>query len=176
MKNKLFEIMDPIPKQSVRFGVTRYRTSGTHQDAFTGSTVNHRKGDVVVYKNSKTGLRDVILVAYPKPEVVAWEKYIANSVKYQLPLNFKMWEKAVVIQELYFIFNPLKSFSKKKMEIINTGGLIMKNTKSDLDNLMKPLWDSIEGLVFKNDSLIESFNGVHKCYGKPGIKLIIKGE
>ena len=178
MKNKYFEVINPVPKQSVRFGVTRYRTTGTHQDAFTGSTVHHQKGDVVIYRNKKTGLRDVITVAYQKPEVEAWEKYIRNIVMPQLPRGFKMWEGEVIVEKLVFIFKPLKGFTKGKIKLINEGQLIPKTTRPDVtDNLPKGFFDAIEGLIFKNDSQISTVKEMTKCYGKnPGVLLVISGK
>jgi Holliday junction resolvase RusA-like endonuclease len=92
--------------------------------------------------------------SYQKKEVKDNERNIAYDVKSQLPLDFVPFDSPIGVKVL-FVFPPLKSFSKKKMTELEEGKTIYKDAKPDLtDNLMKGVFDAMEGIVFTNDSRI----------------------
>lgn len=168
----------PMPKQSYRSGVNRFRSDGMHTCPWTNKPVQHRKGDVFVYKNKKTGRVDIIPVAYQDKKYEDRIKQYRVMIKNQLPKDFIMFEKEVHIVRLEFIFNPLASFSKKINEELQNKSLIKYHLKRpDLpDNLKKLPLDSLSGIVYQDDSLICTENGVIKRYGwKAGIIIELKG-
>ncbi|NAW50384.1 RusA family crossover junction endodeoxyribonuclease [Elizabethkingia argentiflava] len=99
--------------------------------------------------------RDKVFVrSYQKKEVVENEKKIAFTAKTQLPKGFKPFSEALKVRVL-FVFPPLKSFSKAKMNALATGVVMYKTTKPDLtDNLMKSTMDALNGIVFTDDAII----------------------
>lgn len=112
--------------------------------------------------------------SYQKTEVVENERNFAFDAKSQLPEDFKLYYGPVKVKAL-FVFPPLKSFSKSKLNILASGGIIWKDTKPDLqDNLMKGCIDSLEGIIFLNDSQIVEVSS-KKIYGLvPRVELIFE--
>ena len=81
-------------------------------------------------------------------------------------------DKPVHIKRLHFYFLCTKTMLKNKgiCGQIGAGFVIPKTVKPDCDNLMKPLFDAMEGIVFKNDSQIWAIDEIRKYYRhKPGI-------
>lgn len=111
---------------------------------------------------------------FQKQEVIDQERNFAFDAKSQLPENFKPYSGPVRVKAL-FVFPPLKSFSKAKLNILASGGIIYKDTKPDLqDNLFKGVADALEGIVFKNDSQICEVSS-RKIYGTvPRVELIFE--
>lgn len=102
--------------------------------------------------------------SYQKEEVEQNERNIAFDVKSQLPAGFVPFNKAIRTTVL-FVFPPLSSFSKKKLQEVEEGKIIYKDTKPDLtDNLMKGLFDAMQGIVFTDDSRICQVSS-QKIYG-----------
>lgn len=94
------------------------------------------------------------LQKYQSKEVVQNEKNIAFDVKSQLPEGFIPFSGALKVKAI-FVFPPLKSFPKAKLNSLAAGSTIYKTTKPDLtDNLMKGTMDAMNGLVFTDDSII----------------------
>jgi Holliday junction resolvase RusA-like endonuclease len=58
------------------------------------------------------------------------------------------------------------------MEKIRNGEMVMKLTAGDLDNLIKPVNDSMNDLVFKDDAIVHSIDGLKKYYGMGGCVII----
>lgn len=133
----------PQPKQSVRF-----KTIKTND----GKSFSHK---------------------YQPNESVENERSIKLEVLSQLPQGFKPFTGPIRVNKLHFVFPPLKTFSKKKMKLIEMGAKIYKDRKPDLmDNLNKGLFDALEGIVFLNDSQIVSSNNLEKYFGlQPRIEL-----
>ena len=102
------------------------------------------------------------------------EKDYRRQIKEQLPKDFNMFTEEVQIVKMHFIYAPLKGFQKIKgmMERIRSGELIKKTTKPDCDNLCKISFDSMSELVFKDDALIHSIDGLRKYYGTGGCLII----
>lgn len=123
----------PIPKQSFRFAI----------------------------KENKVGVQYVS--KYQSAEVVQDAKYIVSQLAEQLPPNFKLWDKGIMIR-IQYVFPVPNAFSQKKIALMRNGKLYYKTTKPDLDNLDKQLFDSMEGKVFVNDSQICSRYS-EKIYG-----------
>ena len=80
----------------------------------------------------------------------------------------KQWEALklpIYIDPLHldavFIFSVPQSYSAQKQRALKA---CPRGITSDLDNLLKLLMDSIQGLCFSNDNLVASINA-KKCYG-----------
>lgn len=104
------------------------------------------------------------IASYQKQEVKDTERNFAWDVKSQLPKGFIPYDCPIGVK-LLFVFPVLKGFSKTKMKQIEDGEIIYKDTKPDLvDNAVKLAMDSIEGIVFVNDSRICKVES-EKIYG-----------
>ncbi|MCO5250748.1 MAG: RusA family crossover junction endodeoxyribonuclease [Candidatus Kapabacteria bacterium] len=92
-------------------------------------------------------------IKYQTKEVIQNADNIRSQIVTQLPPSFKIIDSPVKVATVY-IFPPLKSFTKKMKKYIENGGLIIKSTKPDLDNLEKAINDAMQGVVIVNDALI----------------------
>lgn len=146
----------PQPKQSVRSGV-----------------VYGKDRQPVKFIDKKSGKERILQTKFQPKESVENERSIKLEVLSQLPQGFKPFTGPIRVNKLHFVFPPLKTFSKKKMKLIEMGAKIYKDKKPDLmDNLNKGLFDALEGVVFLNDSQIVSSNNMEKFYGlQPRIEL-----
>jgi len=112
--------------------------------------------------------------AYQPKKIIDSSNLIRIQSQYQLPKGFKPYTKGVIITKLHFLFPPTKAMEKSKYFGIAMSNqeLIYKTTKPDVDNLIKNLSDSLQGLVFVNDGQIVALDGVKKLYSlKPGIEI-----
>lgn len=101
--------------------------------------------------------------SYQKKSVKDAAKSIGSQIKEQLPKDFKIIDNPIQM-DILFVFPPLKSWSKKKLELLKSGEVIYKETKPDIDNTTKNLLDPMEGLVFTNDSRVCRIR-VQKIFG-----------
>ena len=94
------------------------------------------------------------IMSYQKKSVKDTERNIAFDVKSQLEKGFIPYNEPIAV-EVLFVFPPLKSWSKKKIAQLESGAIMYKETKPDLtDNLMKGLFDAMNGIVFIDDARI----------------------
>ncbi len=92
--------------------------------------------------------------SYQTKKVKDNEKNIAFDVKSQLPKKFQVLDEPIGVK-VKFMFPPLKSWTKKLTKTLENGEKIYKPQKPDLtDNLMKGLFDAMNGIVFKDDSCV----------------------
>lgn len=168
---------NPLPKQSYKSGITRYRTAGYHTCPYTGKQLQHKQGDALTYKNKNTNLVDVIPIAYTDAKYTKRTEEYKIMIKDQLPKDFVMFTEEVHIVKLEFIFQPLASFSKKLLQQIEDGSVTKYHlVRGDMDNLSKLCFDSLNGLVLRDDSIICSYNNMIKRYGTvAGIRIKLKG-
>jgi Holliday junction resolvase RusA-like endonuclease len=167
---------EPRAKQSVRYGASRYFTHGEHKCPWCNQMTEHQKGDVVVFGNGTTHLVDCIIKSYPDSELEQIKKGYIACIQAQLPTEFKMYTEECHVISMDLVFAPLKSFSQKMMKAIESGAIVYKNTRGDVDNYQKLIWDSLNGLVYKDDSIIVSLNGVRKFFGlEPHVRIMLKG-
>jgi len=122
------------------------------------------------FRFTKTGIK------YQPKEVKEKQKSIKQQIIEQLPPNFYPFSCPIVVTELLFVFPPLKSFSKKKMKMLEDGGYILKGTAPDVDNLCKAFFDAMGGVVFQKDSQVCEIRNMKKVYGiKPRIEIELFG-
>jgi len=115
-----------------------------------------------------------MIKSYQKKEVVEKERNIAFDVMSQLPEGFIPYD-CPLSMELLFVFPPLASMNKATKLAIKKGEIVYKPTKPDLhDNLAKIVADSMNGVVFVDDSRICKVES-QKIYGLiPRTEVIIK--
>lgn len=102
---------------------------------------------------------------------VLYEKLVSNTFEHKYP-NFKPYECELKMK-IIAVFEPPKSWSKKKQKeaLSNSMG---KTTKPDLDNIVKSITDSLNGLAYKDDSQITSIVA-NKIYGEQA-KVVVEIE
>jgi len=118
------------------------------------------------------------IMHFQPKEMVAKKADYVRQINNQLPKDFVRFEEEVHITKLQFIFSPLKGFHKVKgkMDAIREGEVFYKTTKPDIDNLQKNIYDALNDLIFKDDSIIVSLNNVDKRFGIGGCIIIeLKG-
>lgn len=138
----------PIAKQSFRYTVGKTKNGKHYAKKYQPEKI----------EKEKLNTRDQII------------RIKLNEYPYDFPLSGN-----IVIEELTFEFPVLKSFSKKKLKVVQDGWKLYKNTQPDLDNLEKNLWDAAEGIVFINDAQIVEKKQVRKIYSfEPKTVLILR--
>lgn len=162
IRDKKGNPMDPISKQSIRMMNHTHKKDLPYDYAYRGPV---KAGDVKLFIDKKNGNRQVIQIAYTPAKITHYENWIKSRAIEQLPSGFRMFEKVVHVEEVIFGFKFLSTHSNKIKEQFNKGIVKFKHTKPDLiENLNKPLWDALEGIVLKNDSHIGSAQKMAKIY------------
>lgn len=101
---------------------------------------------------------------YQPKRVIDYKEQIRKAIQEQLPDGFLCIPADVPIHitRLHYCYEFPKSFSKKRRE---AALYQYKTTKPDLhDNLNKPLFDALEGLVWERDQNVVSMDNVKKYY------------
>lgn len=113
--------------------------------------------------------------SYQTKEVKSYERAIGFMAKSQLPKGFVLKTGKIKIESMTFAFKAPKSLKKSERQIIDNGGWLIKTTKPDLtDNLMKPIFDALQGIVYKGDQQIYEMNNIKKVWRTvAGISLTI---
>lgn len=115
---------------------------------------------------AKTKTGKIYVQHYQTSEIKRNEKNIAFDVKSQLPPGFIPYSGAIHVKKLLYVFAPQKGWPKYKLKELEQGKIFYKDVKPDLtDNLNKPLFDALQGIVFLNDSQICKISDVEKIYG-----------
>jgi Holliday junction resolvase RusA-like endonuclease len=124
------------------------------------------------FRSIKVGEK-TFMKSYQKKEVVENERNIRFDIKSQLPADFVPYDCALEV-DVIFIFPVPSNFTKKNQALLNEGHVFYKPTKPDLtDNLMKGLFDAMNGLVFTDDSRICKVSSVKILGNTPKIILHI---
>lgn len=170
---------DPMAKQSARFTVSRYGNG-------------EKKGEPIVFQNKRTGKDDVMIKSYQDAKITNTAKMLQLQILVQLKNHkgFTKFRDSIFVTRMEFIFKVSKNAPNYMMNDLKTGNKIyFKNTKPDLDNLEKMVWDSMQsekeekditnamtGLVYDNDAQIVSKNGIFKRWGIiPGVIIEMEG-
>jgi Holliday junction resolvase RusA-like endonuclease len=101
---------------------------------------------------SKTGKKDFIM-SYQAKSVKDNANNIGNVALSQLPLGFVPYDCAIVAK-VTFVFPVLSSWNKITKQAFENGQVMFKTSKPDVDNLLKSLFDGLNGIVFTDDSRI----------------------
>ena len=101
---------------------------------------------------------------YDPPKSKAYKQMVAAKVRSYMKINgIEMMEEPLIVH-LNFYFKPPKSYTKKKLKLIEEGKLYYTKL-GDVDNLAKGLLDGCNKLLFKDDAQIVSLTS-SKHYGK----------
>ena len=101
---------------------------------------------------------------YDPPKSKAYKQMVAAKVRSYMKINgIEMMEEPLIVH-LNFYFKPPKSYTKKKLKLIEEGKLYYTKL-GDIDNLAKGLLDGCNKLLFKDDAQIVSLTS-SKHYGK----------
>lgn len=145
-------LITPFPKQSVRAAVVN--------------------GHVLTYQTQKI-----------KGQVNAYKILIKNQIKTKYKDFVPFANKVHILKKIY-AFPFLKGHNIKYKNVVNEldknnefDNCFLKYTKPDIDNLDKPLYDAMRGIVFNDDAEIAIISETYKRYANEGyVELIIKGE
>jgi Holliday junction resolvase RusA-like endonuclease len=167
-----------MAKQSARFTVSRY-SNGI------------KKGEPIIFQNKRTGKDDVMIKSYQDAKITNTAKMLQLQLLVQLKAQpFTKFRSSIFVTRMEFIFKVSKNAPQYMVNDLKSGNKIyFKDTKPDLDNLEKMVWDAMQaekaekdvmnamtGLVYDNDAQIVSKNGVFKRWGiVPGLILELEG-
>lgn len=112
---------------------------------------------------SKTGKKDFIM-SYQSKSVTDNAQNIGKIALSQLPVGFKPYDCAIVAK-VTFVFPVLKSWNKITKKAFEDGQVMYKTSKPDVDNLLKSLFDGLNGIAFVDDSRVSRVLS-EKIYGK----------
>lgn len=112
--------------------------------------------------------------SYQDDKTVQNEQNFSAVAQTQLPEGFVPFSGPLKVSAL-FVFPPLKSFSKSKINAISSGAVFYKDSKPDLqDNLFKGIADALTGVVYLDDRQICEVSS-RKIYGAvPRTELVIE--
>ena len=92
--------------------------------------------------------------SYQKASVKQAQQNIREDVLSQLPEGHVPYDEPLEVI-VTFVFPIPASLKKSEKKFIEEGGIVYKPTKPDIvDNLMKGLFDAMNGIVFIDDSRI----------------------
>ena len=101
---------------------------------------------------------------YDPPKSKAYKQMVAAKVRSYMKINgIEMIEGPLVVY-LNFYFKPPKSYTKKKLKLIEEGKLHYTKL-GDVDNLAKGVLDGCNKILFKDDAQVVSLTS-SKYYGK----------
>ena len=120
-------------------------------------------------------------VAKGRPRVTKWGAYTPEkTVNYENLVQFSYIEKykdtdpleGYLKIEMYFFMPILESTSKKRKKLM-VERKILPDKKPDLDNMMKSIADSLNGIAYKDDKQILEAH-IYKFYAEePRAEVII---
>jgi len=108
-----------------------------------------------------------------KPETVEEnEKYLRASIINCLPYEFKPFNGALRINLLHFVFAPVPSLNNDEMQILRSGGRVIKPVKPDFTECLAGLFRALQGTVLISDAQICEMSDLKRYYGaKPRIEM-----
>lgn len=110
---------------------------------------------------------------YQPKDVINYKNTLQSVIISQLPPNFEPFQKGLEVTYEFVYPYPSTMPKRFKEAMIKEHGLIFRSKKQDLDNLQKAINDAMNGLVFKDDSLICRVLCTKYYSDKPGTHIII---
>lgn len=115
-----------------------------------------------VTKLTSGGKTSVMLRKFQDEKTINNANFIRWCIRGQLPYGWQLWDGAIIVRQLDYIFYPPKNLTKR----VAAGEFIYVQTKPDLtDNLNKLLFDAMNQLVYVDDSQIVHLLECRKFYG-----------
>lgn len=110
--------------------------------------------------------RGTFVQTYSDPHTVEWESHVADQARSQLAelqvdgllTDLVLPFAGRLVGTFRFNIDKPKSYPKK---------IVHHEKRPDGDNLMKSVWDGLQGVVFKDDGQFTDFTGL-KRYSEPG--------
>jgi len=112
-------------------------------------------------------------IAYQPKDVVDFKCAVRFLTRQQLPSGFQMFTHAINV-EIWYLFQHPKSMKASDRKLISAGELLLKTNKPDVDNLTKPMFDALNGLLWTDDALVCDYS-VKKRWSAAS-KIIVKIE
>lgn len=119
------------------------------------------------FRFTKTGMK------FQPADVIEYKNTLQSIIINQLPKGFVPFETGLYVIYHFKYPYPKNLSKKKKASLIEKFGKIFRSKKQDLDNLQKAVNDAMNGIVFKDDSLICVANSFKYYSDKPGTSIII---
>jgi Holliday junction resolvase RusA-like endonuclease len=123
------------------------------------------KGIPMAKQSARFAKRGKFMAKYQPAALIHWIEDAKAQIREQLPENWIPIQSPVKIIWISFIYPPLKTWTQKKKRELEAG-LVYKETRPDIDNLLKNLWDACNGLVWIDDGQIVELNKVNKLFGE----------
>ena len=101
---------------------------------------------------------------YDPPKSKAYKQMVAAKVRSYMKINGIQTITEPIAVHLNFYFTPPKSYSKKKLKLIEEGKLYYTKLP-DADNLVKAFTDGMNSIMYLDDSQIVGLTA-GKHYGK----------
>ena len=103
------------------------------------------------------------------------EKLIRKAVVQAMTVNgVEMIRDVPIAVRTDFLYSPLKSWGKRKLEMLERCEFFWKTTKPDVDNLKKLVLDAMNGLVYEDDALIAKSEETKRyCAGTAGVQITV---
>jgi Holliday junction resolvase RusA-like endonuclease len=112
--------------------------------------------------------------AYTDNETRSYEKKIMAYYRQQLS-DFRWPDSAYISVEVTAVYPIPKSATKASLAAIQAGRILPK-MKPDIDNVLKIVLDSLNGIAYKDDSQVVMVSG-RKVYGhEPKLIIEMKGS
>lgn len=110
---------------------------------------------------------------YSPKKTVNYETYVKQLFASKYP-DHVLLEGELILELMIFQLIP-KSTSKRKKDLM-IKGLIRPTKRPDIDNVIKTVFDALEGLAFKNDSQFIRVIASKFYSSQPKVEIFINGK
>lgn len=128
--------------------------------------------DPVAKGRPKFSVRGGFPRAYtPKKTVSAENEFIRQAMPHKPSIPLQKWAEVTI-----YLFMPIPASFSKKDRAMAISGELRHTKKPDLDNLAKLVLDPMNGVFFRDDSIITSLCVYKSYHQQPSIAVLIDGE
>lgn len=108
---------------------------------------------------------------YTPKETVSYENLVA-TLAHQAMAGRALFQHAVEVELRMLHQVPASWSGKRQREALN--GLIVPTTKPDMDNVMKALFDAMNGVVWRDDVLVADAIVRRRYATNPGLDVVVR--
>ena len=105
-------------------------------------------------------------------KTIAYEGWVKQCAVEQLPLDFIPTKQA--ISAVVTMFYQMPKSGTKAVCVGRENGSIRPMTKPDIDNVLKAIFDSLNGIVYHDDSQIVEVTSSKHYSDKPRVEVLLK--